>query len=165
MTARILVVAVLVALLAGCGGSGQPPATTPPATTQAKPKPKPKPKHTHLTIHKPTKLVVTILDGDKRVRVRGARVSLGGKTARTDRHGVTTIRAPRARLAVSVSARGYAPVRTPSISAAAAGRPSTSTSRTCSGRSTARPRRARRRPRRSGCAHRSGSSGAAASAS
>ena len=39
-------------------------------------------------------------------------MSLAGKTARTNRHGVTTIRAPRARLAVSVSARGYAPVRT-----------------------------------------------------
>ena len=114
MTARILVVAVLVVLLAGCGGSGQQPATTPPATTQPKPKPKPKPqsKHTHLAIGKPTNLVVTILDGDKRVRVRGARVSLGGKSGRTNRHGVTTIRAPRARLAVSVSSRGYAPVRT-----------------------------------------------------
>jgi outer membrane protein assembly factor BamB len=57
------------------------------------------------------KLVVTILDGDRRVRVRGARVRLWGKSGRTDRHGVTTIVAPRRRLEVSVSAPGYKPAR------------------------------------------------------
>jgi outer membrane protein assembly factor BamB len=104
--ARILVVAALVALLAGCGGSKQ----VAPPTTQPKPKPKPKPKPTHREPHKMTKLVVTILDGDQRVRVRGARVKLWGRSGRTDRHGVTTITAPRGRHEVSVSARGYAPV-------------------------------------------------------
>jgi outer membrane protein assembly factor BamB len=110
--ARILLLAALVALLAGCGSAHQQVAP-PPATTQAKPtpKPKPKPKHSHLALGKMTKLVVTILDGDRRVRVRGARVSLWGKSGRTDRHGSTTITAPRGQLAVSVSARGYAPVR------------------------------------------------------
>jgi outer membrane protein assembly factor BamB len=57
--------------------------------------------------HKGGKLVVTILDGDRRVRVPHARVSLDGKTGRTDRHGVTTFDAPRKRLEVSVRARGY----------------------------------------------------------
>jgi outer membrane protein assembly factor BamB len=109
MIARVLVVAALLALLAGCGGSKH--VTPPPATTHAKPKPKPRPKPTH-EAHKMTKLVVTILDGDRRERVRGARVSLWGKSGRTDRHGVTTITAPRGRHEVSVSARGYAPVST-----------------------------------------------------
>jgi outer membrane protein assembly factor BamB len=104
--ARVLVVAALVALLAGCGGSGhqaQPPTTT------TKPKPKPKPKR-HAN-HKMTKLVVTILDGDRRTRVRGARVSLWGKSGRTDRHGETTIVAPRGKHEVSVSKRGYGDAR------------------------------------------------------
>ena len=110
MIVRVLVVLALLGLLAGCGGSKH--ATPPPATTHAKPKPKPKPKPTH-EAHTMTKLVVTILDGDKRERVRGARVSLWGKTGRTDRHGVTTITAPRGQHEVSVSARGFAPVSTP----------------------------------------------------
>jgi outer membrane protein assembly factor BamB len=110
VTARVLVVAALVAVLAGCGGSSHvapPPATT----TRPKPHSKPKPKPAY--DHKLTKLVVTILDGDKRVRVRGARVSLWGKSGRTNRHGVTTILAPRGKHEVSVSRRGYAPVTTP----------------------------------------------------
>jgi outer membrane protein assembly factor BamB len=104
--ARVLVAAALVALLAGCGGSGQQ-AQPPTTTTKPKPKPKPKP-HAN---HKMTKLVVTILDGDRRTRVRGAKVSLWGRSGRTDRHGVTTIVAPRGRHEVSVSKRGYGPAR------------------------------------------------------
>ena len=71
MTRRILVAAALVALLAGCGGSGHQQAVTAPTTTQAKPKPepKPKPKHRHRDKNQPAKLVVTILDGDRLVRV------------------------------------------------------------------------------------------------
>jgi len=106
--ARALVCGALIALLAGCGGSGHvaPPPTT---TTTAKPKPKPRPAPSGN--HELTKLVVTILDGDRRTRVRGARVTLWGKSGRTDRHGVTTITAPRGRHEVSVSARGYGPTR------------------------------------------------------
>jgi outer membrane protein assembly factor BamB len=104
--ARLLVVAVLVVLLAGCGGSGQ---QAQPPTTAIKPKPKPKPKpHAN---HEMTKLVVTILDGDERTRVRGAKVSLWGKSGRTDRHGETTIVAPRGKHEVSVSKRGYGDAR------------------------------------------------------
>ena len=108
MIARVLVVAALVIVLAGCGGSGHN-ASPPTTTTKLKPKPKPKPKH-HAS-HKMTKLVVTILDGDRRTRVRGAKVSLWGRSGRTDRHGVTTIVAPRGRHEVSVSKRGYGPAR------------------------------------------------------
>lgn len=104
MIRRALVFAALVALLAGCGGSGHgsPPPTT---TTTSKTKPKPQGNH------KMTPLVVTILDGDRRTRVRGARVTLWGRSGRTNRHGVTTIHAPRGRHEVSVSARGYGPAR------------------------------------------------------
>ena len=105
MIARVLVVVVLVALVAGCGGSKQ--AAPPTTTTKPKPKPKPKPPANH----KMTKLVVTILDGDRRTRVRGAKVSIGGKSARTDRHGETTIVAPRGKHVVSVSRRGYGDAR------------------------------------------------------
>ena len=106
MIARVLVVVALVVLLAGCGGSGQQ-AQPPTTTTKPKPKPKPKPPANH----KMTKLVVTILDGDERTRVRGAKVSLWGKSGRTDRHGETTIVAPRGKHEVSVSRRGYGPAR------------------------------------------------------
>jgi outer membrane protein assembly factor BamB len=105
--ARILVVAGLVALLAGCGGSRH---AAPPTTTVA-PKPKPKPKPKHHASHELTKLVVAVLDGDRRTRVRGAHVSLWGKSGRTNRHGLTTITAPRGRHEVSVRARGYGRMR------------------------------------------------------
>jgi outer membrane protein assembly factor BamB len=109
MIARVLAVAALVALLAGCGGSGHQSAPTLPTTTQAQTtaKPKPRPRPTRYPIGKMGNLVVTIVDGDQRVRVRGARVSLWGKTRRTNRHGVATIRAPFGRHVVLVSARGY----------------------------------------------------------
>jgi outer membrane protein assembly factor BamB len=102
MIARVLLVAALVALLAGCAGSDHQVAPAPP-------KPKPKPKPAPRTKGPHGKLKVTILDGDRRVRVRGARVRLDGKSGRTNRHGNTEFKAPRRRLEVSVSARGYSP--------------------------------------------------------
>lgn len=94
------------ALVAGCGGGHHETTTTPPVTH---PKPPP-PTTTIKSATGPAKLVVTILDGDKRARVAGAHVRLAGKSGRTDRHGVTVIVAPRRRLEVSVTARGYTPV-------------------------------------------------------
>jgi outer membrane protein assembly factor BamB len=109
MIRRAPVAAALVALLAGCG-SGHHRAAAPTAKH-------PKPHETHKTQKarkaRIAKLVVTVLDGDRRVRVRGARVSLWGRSGRTDRHGATEIEAPRRRLVVSVSAHGYSPVRVP----------------------------------------------------
>jgi outer membrane protein assembly factor BamB len=97
------------ALLTGCGGNKHRQAVTPPTT-----RPKPAPKRTHrLARARPAKLVVTVLDGDRRVRVRDARVRLWSKSARTNRHGFAVLEAPRRRLEVSVSARGYTPVRLP----------------------------------------------------
>jgi len=104
---RLLVVAGLLALLAGCGGGGHREPTT---TTTVKPKSKPKPHVRHGPSTPGGKVVVTILDGDRRVRVPQAVVKLWHQTGRTDRHGVTMLDAPRRRLAVSVSARGYSPV-------------------------------------------------------
>jgi outer membrane protein assembly factor BamB len=106
MIARVLLVAALVALLAGCGMSRHQAAPPPP---KPKPKPTPKPKPSHHSNGPHGKLRVTILDGDRRVRVRGARVRLGGKSERTDRHGDSEFKAPRRRFDVSVSARGYSP--------------------------------------------------------
>jgi outer membrane protein assembly factor BamB len=105
---RAVVAVALVALVAGCGGSGQPQVTTPPVTH-----PKPPPKTTQHAAGRAAKLVVTILDGDLRDRVPGARVRLAGETGLTNRHGVTVIKAPRGRHEVSVAARGYSPVRVP----------------------------------------------------
>jgi outer membrane protein assembly factor BamB len=100
MISRVLLVAALVALLAGCAKSGHQAA--PP-----KPKQKPKPRHERHPKGPHGMLRVTILDGDRRVRVRGARVRLDGKSERTNRHGNTDFKAPRRRFDVSVSARGY----------------------------------------------------------
>jgi hypothetical protein len=98
----VLLVAALVAVLAACGSSHQ--AAPPP------PKPKPKkPKPVPPVSRGLAPLVVTILDGDRRVRVPGAHVSLWGKRGRTDKHGVTTIEGPRKRLLVRVEAKGYTP--------------------------------------------------------
>ena len=107
MIARALLLAALAALLAGCGSSQHAVA---PTVAHPKP-PKPKPKPTHRAARHHTQLIVTILDGDRRVRVRGARVKLWGRHGRTDRHGVTVFHAPRRRLEVSVSARGYSTAR------------------------------------------------------
>src|SRR5262249_20195109 len=104
VTVRFLALAGLVALLSACGGSRHE-AAPPPPTTQ--PKPEPAPKH-----HRPRHhaLAVTVLDGDRRVRVPGARVELRGYRERTDRHGVTQFKGPRRRLVVSITKRGYTPV-------------------------------------------------------
>jgi outer membrane protein assembly factor BamB len=105
VTARLLALAGLVALLAACGGSRHE-AAPPPPTTQ--PNAKPAPKHHR---HRHHSLAVTVLDGDRRVRVPGARVDLRGYRERTDRHGVTEFKGPRRRLVVSITKRGYTPVR------------------------------------------------------
>ena len=108
MIRRALLIAVLVALLGACGGSGHsaaPPTTTVTTVKKVRPKPQRKPKAEMYN------LIVTVLDGDRRVRVPRAVVTLWGKHGRTDRHGQTVINAPRKRLEVSVSARGYTAVR------------------------------------------------------
>jgi outer membrane protein assembly factor BamB len=104
---RILVAAALVALLAGCAGSSHQAAPTSPPP----PKPKPKAKHIVRPTRRLRKLEVTVLDGDRRRRVRSAVVLLWGKHRHANRHGVTHFKAPRRRLEVSISAPGYTSAR------------------------------------------------------
>jgi len=67
----------------------------------------PKPPVPKSTKH-PAKLVVTVVDGDHGTRVRGARVHLWLRSARTDLHGVAEIRVPdRKNMNVTVGARGF----------------------------------------------------------
>lgn len=99
---RGVVLIAFVALLAGCGGAHH---AAPTAPHRHHPKHKPSPPSA-----KPANLVVTILDGNGLARVRGARVTILGRSRRTDKHGVAVLRRPRRKLVVSVSARGYTPV-------------------------------------------------------
>jgi outer membrane protein assembly factor BamB len=109
MIARVLIVAAVAALLAGCGSSGGSTQSTKPPANRPHHKQNPEAKH-HVS-NRPAKLIVTILDGDRNQRVRDARVKLWGKSERTNRHGVSEIWAPRRSLAVAVSAPGYASAR------------------------------------------------------
>jgi outer membrane protein assembly factor BamB len=101
---RLLLVSAFAALLAGCGSAHQAAPTT---TQSAPPKAKPKAKKAHGKSQHHSYVAVTVLDGDRRVRVPGARVKLFGKQDRANRHGVTVFDAPRRRLDVSISAHGY----------------------------------------------------------
>jgi outer membrane protein assembly factor BamB len=95
----------LVALVAGCGyasGSDGPPPAAPAAA----------PAHAAVLVRRqvePLRVVVTVLDGDTRERVRGAVVRVGRSAARADRKGQVSfaLRHPAA-LVVAVRARGYA---------------------------------------------------------
>ncbi|HKC76753.1 MAG TPA: hypothetical protein VKB70_00020, partial [Gaiellaceae bacterium] len=106
MIKSLLVAAAVIALLAGCGSAHH--VAAPPV--KPKPKPKSKPKDARPRTGPLAPLVVTILDGDRRVRVPHARVTLWGKVGRTNRHGVTVIEGPRHRLLVRVVANGYTTV-------------------------------------------------------
>jgi outer membrane protein assembly factor BamB len=57
---------------------------------------------------RPRDVLVTVVDGDTGLRVRGARVAIGRRSARTDRLGVAGVPIlHRAALPVTVSRRGY----------------------------------------------------------
>lgn len=55
----------------------------------------------------PINLVLTVLDGDRRVRVPGAHVSIGADDRRTSATGVARIAVSRPRVTVSVAAAGF----------------------------------------------------------
>ncbi len=91
------------AFLAGCGGEHATAPTAPPATTIAPPPPQ----H-HVSAPKRYRVVVTVLDGDTRARVRGARVRVGRLADRANAKGNAELRLRRlAPLVVSVRAPGY----------------------------------------------------------
>jgi outer membrane protein assembly factor BamB len=87
---------LVVLAAAGCGG----------ATRHAVP---PVPVRTPAHVAHPAKLVVTVVDGDRGVRVAGATVRLWYRSGRTNRRGEATIRVPDRRdLNVTVRAHGFA---------------------------------------------------------
>jgi outer membrane protein assembly factor BamB len=103
---------VLVVLLVSLAGLAAACSDLWPATAPLRPPPEPPPQRStasrHPRVHKPVRLVVAVIDGDRWRRVRHARVRLWGRSARTDRHGVAEIRVPwRKPLYVTIAARGY----------------------------------------------------------
>jgi outer membrane protein assembly factor BamB len=107
MIRRAAVILALAGLAAGCGGAGRDDAapaahrpdgkSTP--VTRARPKPP-----------KPRRVMVTVLDGDLRRHVKGARVVLGRRSVRTNRRGVAVLKVRRRTSSlVTVRARGYRP--------------------------------------------------------
>jgi outer membrane protein assembly factor BamB len=93
----------VLALVAACGGAHRAVAPAPVTTTHAA-----APSSAPPTAHHRALLEVTVIDGDRWLRLPGAVVRLWGRTGRTDRHGVAEIRVPwRRGLPVTVSVRGY----------------------------------------------------------
>jgi outer membrane protein assembly factor BamB len=94
---RALPLLAVLALVAGCGSTEKAAVTT---TAKATPAQHPK---------RLRNVLVTVLDGDTGVRVRGARVRIGSHSALTDRHGVAGVPIRhRAALPVTIARRGYA---------------------------------------------------------
>jgi len=82
-------------LVAGCGGGAVHHAAAP-----QRPR--------HLATLRPAKLIVTVVDGDRSTRVRGATVRLWHRAARTNRRGEAVIRVPdRKSMYVTVGASGF----------------------------------------------------------
>jgi outer membrane protein assembly factor BamB len=95
------------ALLAGCGARHEAVTTAPaPTTTTTLRRPAPEPDVAERRAHR---VQVTVLDGDTNHRVRGARVTVGGRSARSDHRGVASIPlARRAALVTEAAKVGYA---------------------------------------------------------
>ena len=94
------------ALLAGCGAQQHEAATTAPAPTTTVRHRAPEP---DLPKHRARPVQVTVLDGDTNHRVRGARVTVGSRSVRSDHRGVALIPlARRAALVTAAAKRGYA---------------------------------------------------------
>jgi outer membrane protein assembly factor BamB len=92
-------------LAAACAGSERepPPAKGPAFTLRREGLPLPQ-------VRGPVRLVLTVVDGDRLVRVRRAVVRLWGRRVETDARGVAEVRVPfRRDLEVSVRARGFSP--------------------------------------------------------
>jgi outer membrane protein assembly factor BamB len=99
---RAWVFLALVGLLAGCGGAHEQHAE--PQRAIARHEAVPRAVRSTRAV-----LVVTVVDGDTDRRIRGARVQIGRRRDRSDRHGVALIRVNRrTALNVTASATGYA---------------------------------------------------------
>jgi outer membrane protein assembly factor BamB len=95
--------AMAAALLTGCGSKPEA------VTTVAAPRPAPKrPAPIHHHRHRARAVQVTVVDGDTNSRIRGARVRIGGRSARTDHRGIARVRLSRRGALVTVAAKpGY----------------------------------------------------------
>ena len=104
MIRRAAVLVALAGLAAACGEAGRDRAA--PAVHRLDGQTTPVTR----TPPRPRRVLVSVLDGDLRRYVRGARVTLGRLSDRTNRHGVAvlTVRRRTSSL-VTVRARGYAP--------------------------------------------------------
>ncbi|MEO5574893.1 MAG: PQQ-binding-like beta-propeller repeat protein [Gaiellaceae bacterium] len=115
---RLLAAALaLLGLASACGGSSQeaaPPATTAPFTApvdapEAKPFPAPMRPPQRPTKPRPTKVLVTVVDGDTHRRVKGARVVIGKRADYANTRGLASVKIKRrTALPVRVSKPGYA---------------------------------------------------------
>jgi outer membrane protein assembly factor BamB len=112
---RLLLLLGAALLLAGCGSRREAVTTT---TTAAKPppvshrpvarRPKVVPPAPDIAPRPRPAVLVTVVDGDTAKRVRGARVTIGRRSARTDSRGVARVKlAHRAALVTTAAKRGY----------------------------------------------------------
>jgi outer membrane protein assembly factor BamB len=104
---RLLPLAALAVLAAGCGGQHasapvEPaPVATPAPVSRPAPPPRPRPVRVH-------RVEVTVVDGNTGARVAGALVRLGRHAGRADRSGSVLLPFPRRAGVVRVTAAGYA---------------------------------------------------------
>jgi outer membrane protein assembly factor BamB len=111
---RLLRIAIVAAVAGGVAASAQVRSTAHAAVAPNADRPSIEPTlppaaPADTTPGKGVELVVTVLDGDRRVRVSGARVTLAGKTKRTGHGGVATVVVPHRKHAfqVKVAAPGF----------------------------------------------------------
>jgi outer membrane protein assembly factor BamB len=94
---------LVIGLAAACGGRREQP-----KPLGAAPVPPVRRESPGLTVVGPVRLVVTVVDGDRNLRVRNAVVHLWGRAARTGHDGAAQIVVPHRRpLNVTVGARGF----------------------------------------------------------
>jgi outer membrane protein assembly factor BamB len=101
---RLFLLALVGALVTGCGSKHE--AVTTVTATRLAPKPGPA-RRVHRR-HHADPVLVTVVDGDTNRRVRGARVRVGRHVVRTDHHGVARVPLGPRRALVTVAAKpGY----------------------------------------------------------
>jgi outer membrane protein assembly factor BamB len=93
-------------VLAGCGGERQHASTV--VVTRTVAASNPQPTSLPAVRHREQAILVAVVDGDSSTRVAGAKVTVGGHTARTDRKGVAHLRVVRRGAYVTTAAKqGY----------------------------------------------------------
>jgi outer membrane protein assembly factor BamB len=94
-------------VLAGCGGERQHASTVVVTRTVSASDPQPASLPASVRPRREA-ILVAVVDGDSSTRVAGARVTVGGRSARTDRHGVARLHVARRGAYVTTAAkRGY----------------------------------------------------------